>query len=218
MANTSRGRLRRRPDDDRQTHRKLRRQAHRGGPPMKPSRLLTFGGGDVTPSRPGGWTRPMPPDIGHRARRRGRRTTWLRKSSSLMTSTAPKVRHHHASVQSRFRLLRDRPAPAESAEPANGAGALRVGGASGARREPAQTEAWTAPAEQLGVGLPAPPAAADGYTARAGQLVVGLPTRETASDSALGSRQRLRRGRPGVFFHEVLAAYREASEEPKAAR
>ena len=26
---------------------------------MKPSRLLTFGGGDVTPSRPGGWTRPI---------------------------------------------------------------------------------------------------------------------------------------------------------------
>ena len=91
-ADVSRRRPRRRAPN---TPGKLRRRAHRGGPPMKPSRLLTFGGGDVTPSRPGRVceraSRPHSRRILRARRRRGRRTTWLRKSSSLMTSTAPKV-------------------------------------------------------------------------------------------------------------------------------
>ena len=107
--------------------------------------------------------------------------------------------------------------PAEPAEPASGAGAVRVGGTAGAQREPAQIGACTAPAGQLGAGLPTP-AAASGCTAPAGNSALDFPRqqrqaiRNWARDNGYDVADR------GAFYQEVLAAFREADEEAEAAR
>ncbi len=54
MANTWRGRFPRTPDDARQTHQETTPTSPSRGSPLKPSRLVTFGGGDLTTLRPAG--------------------------------------------------------------------------------------------------------------------------------------------------------------------
>ena len=107
--------------------------------------------------------------------------------------------------------------PAQPAGPASGAGAVRVGGAATARREPTQTGGCTGSAGQLGVGLPTP-AAARGCPRQQGNSALDFPReqrlaiRNWARDNGYDVADR------GALSQEVLAAYREASEEHKEAR